>query len=220
MSAGPPATPEGPAQPGLEPKPARPWYRRRAPLLAAGVVVVVGVTVLSDIPVHSSKSQEISADRAVMNQINGDLAGCALAAHESFEIWGTEVSGALTPSDRAAGPGLLRDDQTACSFTSDPIFELSSDVEVPGSAAGKHLGALVGTATLWATSDALGAIEDIQSLFVHPDQSATLADLADKERAAAADRREALAEMAAADHILGVRLPEPDLPALPTPTGG
>lgn len=90
---------------------------------------------------------------------------------------------------------------------------------MPGSAAGKHLGALVGTATLWATSDALGAIEDIQALFVHPDQSATLADLADKERAAAADRREALAEMAAADHILGVRLPEPDLPALPTPTG-
>ena len=180
------------------------------------MVVVVGVTVLSDIPVHSSKSQEITAERGVMSQINDDLGGCALAAHESFQIWHTETSGALSASDRAAGPGLLRDDQSACSFTNDSIFQLS-DVEVPGSAAGKHLGALVGTATLWATSDALGAIEDIQTLFTNPGDQAALKDLAAKERAAASDRSQARADTAAADRILGVRLPEPDLPALPTP---
>ncbi len=204
---------------GDPPKPASPWYRRRAPLLAIGVVVVVTVTVLSDIPVHSSKSQEITAERGVMSEINSDLAPCALAAHEPFEIWDGEVAGTLSAADRAAAPGRLGVEQAAGSFTHDSIFELS-DVEVPGSAAGKHLGALVGTATLWATSDALGAIEDVQTLVAHPDDAAARADLATKERAAAADRRTALADTAAADRILGVRLAAPDLPALPSPTGG
>jgi len=219
MSVRPPTTrPSDAPAPGDGPKPAAPWYRRRAPLLAIGVVAVVVVTVLSDIPVNSSKGQEISAERGVMSQINADIGGCALAAHESLEIWNTEVSGSLTASDRAAAPGLLRDDQAACSFTNDSIFQLS-DVEVPGSAAGKHLGALVGTATLWATSDALGAIEDLQILFAHPGDPTALKDLAAKEQAAASDRKAALADADAADRILGVRLPAPDLPALPTPKG-
>jgi hypothetical protein len=188
-------------------------------LLAIAVIAVVTVTVLSDIPVHSSKSQEISAERGVMSQINSDIGGCALAAHETFQIWGGEESGTLTAADRAAVPGLLRDDQAACSFTNDSIFQLS-DVEVPGSAAGKHLGALVGTATLWATSDALGAIEDVQTLVSHPDDRTAIRDLAIKERAAAADRQTALGDTAAADRILGIRLPAPDLPALPTPKAG
>jgi len=219
VSVEPPATiPSDQSAPGDRPK-APQWYRRRAPLLAIGVVVVVVITVLSDIPVHSSKSQEITAERGVMSEINSDIGPCALGAHETFEIWDGEVSGTLSAADRAAAPGLLRDDQAACSFTNDSIFQLS-DVEVPGSAAGKHLGALVGTATLWATSDALGAIEDVQTLVAHPDDAAARRDLATKERAAAADRQAALADTAAADRILGVLLAAPDLPALPSPTGG
>ena len=213
MSVRPPPTrPVG--QPAPDAPDARPpWYRRRAVLVTGAVVVVVALTVLSDIPVHSSRAQEVAAERAVMHEINADISSCALAAREAFGVRAEQVSGSMPASDRAAAPGLLRDDQQACSFTNDSIYQLSN-IEVPGSPAGRHLGALVATATLWVTADALGAIEDIQTLQSHPGDTQARRDLARKEGQLAADRQRALAETAAARGVLRATLPAPDLPAL------
>ena len=98
-----------------------------------------------------------------MQQINDDIAGCAYGVKETFTIYQDEKKGSLTPSDRAETPSMLRDDQTACSFTSSEIYDLSN-VEGTGTPAGKNIGDVVNVVTLWATSDALGAIEDIQTL--------------------------------------------------------
>jgi hypothetical protein len=212
-------TPAPPAEPGPAAGSAPvPWYRRRAALVGAGVAVVLAITVITDLPVHSSRAADVSAERSVMKEVNTDVGGCAYAVHESFLIYQKESDGSLTLTQRGQVPGLLRDDQAACSFTNEAIFNLAN-IEVPGSPAGKHLGALVGTTTLWATSDALGAIEDIQTLSTQPTNNRALTDLGHRERTLTTDRRSARAEVAAADRVLNTHLPPPDLPALPAPSG-
>lgn len=197
--------------------PSRPaWYRRRALLVTAGVVVVLVVTVVSDLPVHGSTAADISAGRSVMTEVNADIAPCAYAVSESFLIRSEQLAGSLTSADMRQAPGLLRDDLDACSLTDDSIYELST-IEVPGSSAGKRLGDLVDTATLWATSDAVGAITDLETLFTRPDAAGSLRNLAEREKDLASDRAAARADLSAADRTLRTHLQEPDMPALPVP---
>ena len=119
----------------------------------------------------------------------------------------------LTPADRAPTPGLLGDDQSACSYTSEYIYDLS-DVQVPGTTAGKDVGQVVATATLWTTSDSLGAIEDVQTLMNNPNDAAVLRNLSKEEAQLAADRRTAISEEDAADRALDTRLQPVDLPVV------
>ncbi|HMD45711.1 MAG TPA: hypothetical protein VKG43_06105 [Acidimicrobiales bacterium] len=214
-TAGPSGTDPAPDDTATKP----PWYRRRGTALAVAVAAVLAVTVISDLPVHASHSADVAAERSVMKEVNTDVGSCAFATSESFTIYGRSQHGQLTAANRAATPALLRDDQAACSFTNNSIFELSN-IEVPGSPAGKALGQLVSTSILWATSDALGAIEDIQTLFTQPTNAPALKDLAERERRLAADRRTADGELATANRDLATHLPRPDLPVEPTPRGG
>jgi len=69
--------------------------------------------------------------------------------------------------------------------------------------------------TLWATSDALGAITDLETLLNKPSDGTALHDLASRERALASDRAAAFADISAADQILSAHLTEPALPTLP-----
>jgi hypothetical protein len=206
-------TPKNP--PGAKPTP---WRRRRALLVGGAVVVILAITVLTDLPVNTSRSQDIAGERSVMQELNADIAPCALAVHQALGIWGLQASHTLTASDRANTPGLLSDDQSACSFTNESIYDLTN-IEVPGSPAGKEIGDLVATATLWTTSDALRAIEDVQTLMTNPTDAKALGSLSVEERRLAADRRSANAEDGAADRILDTRLPRPDMPALTQANG-
>ncbi len=189
------------------------WYRRRAVLVTFGVLVVLAVTVISDLPVHGSRAADVSAGRSVMSEVNTDVAPCAFAVQEALTIRGDQVARSLTASDRSLAPGLLRDDQVACSFTNENIYDLST-IEVPGSAVGNRLGDLVATTTLWTTSDALGAIVDIQRLLSEPNDVTAQRNLVKMERALASDRAAALREINSADRILDTQLPRPDLPSL------
>ncbi len=193
-----------------------PWYRRRAILVTVGVLVVLAVTVISDLPVHGSRAADVSAGRSVMSEVNTDIAACAFAVQEALTIRGDQVRHTLTASNRSVAPGLLRDDQVACSFTNENIYDLST-IEVPGSAAGKRLGNLVATTVLWTTSDALGAIVDVQRLLSQPNDVSAQRNLVRMERAMASDRRAALREIKSADRILDTQLPQPVLPALQAP---
>jgi hypothetical protein len=191
------------------------WYRRRWVLVTAGVVAVVVISVLVDLPRPTTLPQDVSAQTSVMNEVNGDVAGCAYAVRESFTIYQDMKTGSLSASDRSQVPTLLRDDQTACSFTNSSIFDLSS-VEPPGSPAGKKIGQTVNVVTLWATSDALAAIEDVQTLDGNTGSATTVADLAKQEHLLAVDRAQAIGYVRAADQTLGgAHLPMPNLPDLP-----
>jgi hypothetical protein len=206
-------------EPGADRGPAPPWHRRRGLLVAAAVVVVLVVTVLTDLPVSSSRGEDIASERAVMTEVNGDLGPCALAIHQATGIWDLAAAHTLSPADRAGTPGLLSDDQGACSFTNEYVDDLSN-IEVPGTPAGKDLGQLVGTTTVWTTADALGAIEDVQTLMARPDDSAARRNLALQEARLATDRQRAMAEEDAADAALATRLAPVDLPAVAPSPGG
>jgi len=201
----------------VSPRSTPPWYRRRAALVGAAVAVVLAITVLSDLPVPTSRSADIASERSVMSELNSDLAPCALAVHEALSVWGDVEAHTLSSADRATSTALLRDDQNACSFTNETIFNLSN-IEVPGSSAGRAMGDLVATATLWTTADALRAIEDVQTLMANAQNTTARRDLGQAERALAADRRTAQAEVRKAETILRTTLPQPDMPAMPLPS--
>jgi hypothetical protein len=150
-----------------------------------------------------------------MKEVVSDIAPCAYAVNESFTIWKDTESHTLSSSDIARVPGLLRDDQTACSFTSEAIYDLTSNIEVPQTTSGKPLGQMVGTVTLWATSDALSAIESIQTLTSDPGNAAALKQLQKEEPILASDRAQAEAQLNATDKILSTKLPALNLPVLP-----
>lgn len=192
------------------------WYRRRATLVAVAVTVVAAVTVITDLPTHTSRASDISSEEGVMSELNPDLGPCAYAADEALLIWGDQSAHTLTAADEAESGSLLRDDQNACSFTDQSIFDLSN-IEVPGSPAGKDMGDLVATSILWTTSDALKAIEAVQTLMVNPQDEGALTSLAKAEDAMAADRAAGLRELERADHVLDTKLPRPDMPAMPMP---
>jgi len=197
--------------------PPGPWYKRRTFIVGAVVVAVLAVTVVTDLPQHASRGIQISTDTTVMQQVNQYLSPCAYAVNETFTIFQEHTDHQLTASDEATAPGLLRDDQVACSLTDESMFNLGN-VEVPGSAAGKQLQQLVGTVTLWATSDALAAIEAIQTLWTDPSNASARQQLSKAERTLTSDRKAALANLATADHVLDAHLPVLKMPQLPTPS--
>jgi hypothetical protein len=195
------------------------WQRHRAAAIAVAVAVVAAITVITDLPTATTRASDISAERSVMTEVNSDLQPCAYAVHQALGLWALQAAHRLTPAERAPAPGLLSDDQSACSFTSQGIYDLTTNIQVPGTAAGKQLGDLIATATLWTTSDALRAIEDVQTLMNNPTDAAVLRNLSKEERVLASDRRTALAQENAADRDLDTHLQPVDLPPVPaTPT--
>ncbi len=173
------------------------------------------ITVISDLPEHASRPAQISSDTSVVRDVNSDLASCAFAVGEAYTIYRDKLSSRLSQSETARVPSLLRDDQNACSFTDESIFNLSN-IEVPGSLAGRHLQDLVSTVTLWATSDGLAAIEAVQTLFSRPGDQAAQRQLSRATTELANDRRRAIAEIAAADQVLAAHFPAVQLPVAST----
>jgi len=230
-SDGPPAKhpvePDGAAIPNdpftlegiLAQEPERPvWYKRTWVLVTGAVVAVIAASVLVDLPATTTRATDAADQTAIMKQINTAIEGCSFAVSETFTIYQGLSDHSLSPSSKALTPSMLRDDQTACSFTSSSIFDLSN-VEGTGTAAGRQITKVVTTATLWATSDALGAIEDIQTLSSDPGNAAALADLGKRQVALAEGRTLARGYVLTAERILGTRLPMPDMPALPDLAG-
>ena len=192
------------------------WYKRRAWLVSVALILVVGVTVLTDLPQGSSRSRQISDDTRVVAQVNNDVGPCSYAVGESLKIYRDLRAHTLTPAQSRKVPGRLRDDQAACSFTDDSIYQLST-IDVPRSASGRDVGQVVRTVTLWASSDALSAIEQIQALDSNPTDGAAKQLLCHQEQLLAQDRSLAESELGAAGALLQAQLPELRLTRVPPP---
>ena len=190
------------------------WQRHRRLAIAAAVLVIALITVLTDLPTSTSRASDIAAERSVMSEVNSDLQPCAYAVRQAVGIWALQAHHQLSAAERAPTPGLLSDDQSACSFTNQGVYDLSN-VQVPGTPAGKKLGQLLAVALLWTTSDSLRAIEDVQTLMNRPDDAAAVRDLSREEAQLASDRRNALADENAADRDLGIHLQPVNLPPVP-----
>jgi len=190
------------------------WQRHRRLAIVAAVLVIAVITVLTDLPTPTSRSSDIAAERSVMSEVNSDLQPCAYAVRQAIGIWALQAHHQLSAAERAPTPGLLSEDQSACSFTNQGVYDLSN-IQVPGTPAGKQLGQLLATAMLWTTSDSLRAIEDVQTLMNQPNDGGAVRDLSREEAQLAADRRNALAHEKAADRDLDILLQPVSLPAVP-----
>ena len=206
---------------GLDPhrpaKQRRVWYRRRGSLLALVVAAILAVTVVTDLPQHTSRAAAIAQENSVVQAINTDAGSCTFSVGEAFRLYHDAQSPSLAASNRMRIPGLLRDDQAACSFTNNDIFNLSG-IETPGSAPGRELSQAVTTVTTWTTSDALAAIIAIETLVDRPAPTAkakALATLDKAERYAAEDRAKLHAEIDTANRLLRAHIAYPKLPVLP-----
>ncbi|HEV8065302.1 MAG TPA: hypothetical protein VGP46_10745 [Acidimicrobiales bacterium] len=196
------------------PKP--PWHRRRAVLVGGAVALVVAFTIVSDWPQNTSIKQQVQQESTVIGEITTDSSGCTYAVTEALGFYHQEQAGTLTSSQKSLVPGYLSQDQGACSFTDATIVDLSN-IEVPGSAAGRDIGNVVNSVTVWVTSAALGTIEAVQTLTGNPRSHAGLASLKRYEQGLASDRAQVLAEIKQADRVLdGAHLPDPKLPVFPT----
>src|SRR5664279_3858443 len=106
------------------------WYKRTWVITTAAIVVVIGASILIDLPRPISNAEDIASQTASLKEINNDVAPCGYAITETFLVHHDQVAGTLTPTDRQAATKMLTDDQTACSFTSGSIFDLTNNVQV------------------------------------------------------------------------------------------
>ncbi|HUC36449.1 MAG TPA: hypothetical protein VMR97_04935, partial [Acidimicrobiales bacterium] len=108
-------------EPANDPTGPRPpiWQRHRGLSIAAVVIVIVLITVLTDLPTSTSRASDVSAERSVMSEVNSDLQPCAYSIHQALGIWALAATHQLSAADRAPTPGLLGDDQSACSLTNE-----------------------------------------------------------------------------------------------------
>lgn len=186
---------------------------RRALLWGAGIAALVGACLVADLPRHTTHAGQVSAAVSVVNQINSDVAPCAYAVKEAVAIESALSSGTMSRPDRARIPGLLRDDQNACAFTNSSINDLAN-LEVPGTAAGTHLADAVSSATMWASSDALAAVEAVQRLTSNPLDRTARDQMVTSERIMGTERATVEGHLKAAEGILGTPLPALVLPVI------
>ena len=139
------------------------WYKRTWVIVTAAIVVVIGASILIDLPRPISNAEDVASQTASLKEINTDVAPCGYAINETFLIHHDQVAGTLTSGrPPASATKMLTDDQTACSFTNSSIFDLTNNIQVQDTAAGKYVDRMLSVTTTWATSDALAAVEDIQ----------------------------------------------------------
>jgi hypothetical protein len=191
------------------------WYKRTWVLVTAAIVVVIGASILIDLPRPVSNAEDVASQTASLKEINTDVAGCGYAVKETFLIHQHQLAGTLSPSDHTSATKMLFDDQTACSFTNSRIFDLTNNIQVQDTSAGKYIDRMLSISTTWVTSDALAAVEDIQFLYLHPGDPVKIRDLAAREKQLTIDRNQAILYVQQASSILHAELPPPNLPALP-----
>jgi hypothetical protein len=195
------------------------WYRRPWILLTAAVVVIAAVSVILDLPGRMTPTQDAASQNASIKEINTDLAECSFAVKESFSFYNEDVGGTLTKSDLALVPTLLIGDQTACSFASEPVYDLTNNLQIDDTKAGIHIDHMLSVVEQWMTNNALAAIEDIQYLINHPGNTKRLQNLSTEESGLQRERARALSDEASAERVLGLSLIPVKLPVLPHLTG-
>jgi hypothetical protein len=190
----------------------RRFLRFGLPLLAI-VLVIVAVAVATDLPHNESLASERSSASYLVSLVNSYILPCTTATTESASIFRQWQQGRLSASDRSQAPTLLSQDADACSYTSDDINNLSQ-LEEPGTGAGKYLALMIGDTLSWTTSDALGAIDDFSLITANPKDANAAADLRSREKFLAIDRGEALGAVSDAERYLKGTLPALKIPAI------
>jgi hypothetical protein len=171
-----------------------------------GVVVaaLIAAAVITDIPTPASHAQRISDAKGFLSEAYGYLDTCNAALTEAFSIAAQVAGHHLTVGDLIRVPDLLRDDNLACSYTNDDVFQLAS-MTIPRSLAESNRFA---TAVVsWIVPDAYGVTNALITLAASPGNTAASAELRTYEAGLTADRATAAGAVEAMDRQLSTTLP-------------
>ncbi|MBW4030226.1 MAG: hypothetical protein HIU57_06055 [Acidobacteria bacterium] len=191
------------------------WYRRPWFLATVGIILVVAVSVVTDLPHSISKAEDASQQNGVIKQINGDTATCVFALKESFNFYREEVNHTLASTNLATVKNYLLEDQTACSFASGPVYDMTNNVQPSRTAAGKKVDSAMAATVKWITYDAVGAIVAIRDYFGSTPFELRTTKLAQFETALAFDRTAIVNDIDAASALVGTTLTPINVPSLP-----
>lgn len=194
------------------------WYRRPWFFATVGIVVVIAISVVTDLPHPISKSEDAIQQNGVIKLINGDAAPCIYALNESYSFYRQEISHSLSASNLKTVKNYLLQDQTVCSFASGPISDMTNTIQVSKTTAGKKIDEALSSVVKWLTYDGVGTILDIEGYFAKVPFHMNVASLSHHEDLLQSDRTAVLSDIQAASSDLGVTLTPiklPDLPRLP-----
>jgi hypothetical protein len=195
------------------------WYKRPWFIVTVAIVVVVAISIITDLPKPITVAQDTASQNSAMKQINIDIHPCTFGLQEAISFYRKETTSRLTASQMKVINTYLVSDQTVCSFAAPSMSELTNNLQLVDTPAGKYLEKMRTTIVTWMDSDANGAIYDIMFLSTHRHDAKTLRDLKKRVFFLAQDRQVALADLAGADAILGTTLTTLRLPAISPPRG-
>jgi hypothetical protein len=194
------------------------WYRRPWFLATVGIILVVTVSVITDLPHPITKSEDASQQNGVIKLINGDSAPCVYALKESFSFYREEIAGTLAATNLKTVRNYLLQDQTVCSFASGPISDMTNNIQVSDTTPGKKIDAALTSVVKWLTYDGVATILDIRNYFAATPFRMNTASLIHHENLLEEDRASVMSDLQAASTLLGTTLTPitlPDLPRLP-----
>jgi len=220
MTSSPYDSPSDPFDPGSMPSSSLSiakavWYRRPWFLATLGVIVVVGISVITDLPHPITKAEDASQQNGVIKQINGDTAPCVYAIKESFSFYREELAHTLAASDLGVVKNYLLEDQTICSFASGPVSDMTNNIEVSDTKPGKKIDAALASTVKWITYDGVAAILDIRNYFGKAPFTMNTPDLVKWENALESDREAEVTDVQSASAMLGIALTPINIPVLP-----
>ncbi len=190
------------------------WYKRPWFLVTVAVIIIIAVSVVSDISHPITNAEDVAAQNATMKQVNADIKQCTFGLSEAFRFYREETGGSLSSAQHKVIDKYLIEDQTVCSFAGPSMSELTNNLQPVETPAGRALDKMLKVTIIWMDSDANGAIADIAYLFKHPGDTKTIRDLGVRESYLAKDRSQALDHLARANAILSTDLVTLKLPAL------
>jgi hypothetical protein len=191
------------------------WFRRPWFLVTLGAVVVIGISVITDLPHPVTKPEDISQQNAVIKQINGDTAACVYAVRESYSFYRESLAHSLAASNLPTVKNYLLEDQTACSFASGPVYDMTNNIEPIDTTAGKQVDAAYAATVKWITYDGVGVIFNIRKYFAGNTSPAVIAAITKYENLLAQDRASEISDVANASSLLGTTLTAINIPSLP-----
>lgn len=191
------------------------WFRRPWFLATVGIILVVAVSVITDLPHPLSKSEDTAQQNGTIKLINADAAPCIFALKESFSFYRADLSQTLSPANLKTVKNYLLQDQTVCSFASGPISDMTNNIQVSDTAPGKKVDAALASVVKWLTYDGVATILDIRNYFGATPFHMDTASLSQHENMLSQDRAAVLADVQSASELLGTTLIPINLPALP-----
>ncbi len=190
------------------------WYRRPWFVATVGIVLVVAISVITDLPHPLTKAEDISQQNGVIKQINGDTATCVFALKESFSFYRDEVNHTLAAANLATVKNYLLEDQTACSFASGPVYDMTNNIQPIDTTAGKKVDLAMAATVKWITYDAVGAILAIRNYFGSTPFRLDVAKIDQYQNALALEHATIVRDIAAASSLLGTTLTPINIPSV------